>query len=213
MKKRQSYPGEWFQLPGKIVYFDASEKLVQWKLNDTLYRLIHESGKAGKKIAVVCIGTDRSTGDSFGPLTGHLLSRLNPGNFELFGTFREPVHALTLPQTLRHIDLAASLVIAVDASVGSPDYVGHIGIGTEPVRPGSGLGKDLPAVGDIAITGIAAAGGVAPFLMLQNASLGMVYNMAEKTSCAIQTALYRLRLETHAARKACPSAGCADLPA
>jgi putative sporulation protein YyaC len=86
-------------------------------------------------------------------------------------------------------------VIAVDASVGAPDYVGHIGMGSEPIKPGSGLGKTLPPVGDIAITGIAAAGGLAPFLMLQNASLGLIYNMAEKTFFAIQSALYRMRLE------------------
>lgn len=186
-------------MPGKTVYFDSSEKLVQWKLDDTLYRLIRESGKDRRRIVVVCIGTDRSTGDSYGPLTGHMLSRTRIRDFQLFGTFEEPVHALTLPQTLRHIDLCSSLVIAVDASVGNPDFVGHIGMGTEPVRPGSGLGKDLPAVGDIAITGIAAAGGIAPYLMLQNASLGMIYNMAEKTCYAIQTALYRLRLEQRSA--------------
>lgn len=197
-------------MPGKTVYFDASEKLVQWKLSDTLYRLIRESGKAGRRLVVVCIGTDRSTGDSYGPLTGHMLSRVRFCDFQLFGTFREPVHALTLPQTLSLIDLSASLVIAVDASVGSPDYVGHIGMGTEPVRPGSGLGKELPAVGDISITGIAAAGGVAPFLMLQNASLGMIYNMAEKTCYAIQTALYRLRLEQGTRA---PAAGVAHVPA
>lgn len=199
-------------MPGKTVYFDAGEKLVQWKLSDTLYRLIRESGKAGRRLVVVCIGTDRSTGDSYGPLTGHMLSRVRFCDFQLFGTFREPVHALTLPQTLELIDLPASLVIAVDASVGSPDYVGHIGMGTEPVRPGSGLGKELPAVGDISITGIAAAGGVAPFLMLQNASLGMIYNMAEKTCYAIQTALYRLRLEQQGGTRA-PAAGMAHMPA
>ena len=182
-------------MPGKTVYFDASEKLVQWKLNDMLYRLIRDVPKDYGRIAVLCIGTDRSTGDSYGPLTGHMLSRINFCDFDLYGTFQEPVHALTLPQTLTRIDLTHSLVIAVDASVGSPDYIGHIGMGYDPVKPGSGLGKTLPPVGDISITGIAAASGIAPFLMLQNASLGMIYNMAEKTFYAIQTALYKLKLE------------------
>lgn len=178
-----------------MMYYNSNEKYVQWKLNDALYRLILDSGKAGDGISVVCIGTDRSTGDSYGPLTGHMLSKIEFCDFALYGTFREPVHALTLPKTLERIDSAHSLVIAVDASVGAPEYVGHIGIGPEPIKPGSGLGKTLPPVGDISITGIAAAGGLAPFLMLQNASLGLIYNMAEKTYFAIQTSLYRLRLE------------------
>jgi putative sporulation protein YyaC len=181
-------------LPENTVYYDSSESLVQWKLNETLYRLINESGKTGG-ISIICIGTDRSTGDSYGPLTGHMLSKINFCDFDLYGTFKEPVHALTLPKTLERIDLEHSLIIAVDASVGAPDYVGHIGMGLEPIKPGSGLGKELPPVGDISITGIAAAGGFAPFLMLQNASLGLIYNMAEKTFFAIQAALYRLRLE------------------
>ena len=182
-------------MPDNTVYFNSREKLVQWKLSETLYRLILNSNKAGYPIAVVCIGTDRSTGDSYGPLTGHMLSRIDFCDFELYGTFKEPVHALTLPQTLEHIDVEHTLVIAVDASVGSLDYVGHIGLGSDPIKPGSGLGKKLPPVGDISITGIAAPGGLAPFLMLQNASLGMIYNMAEKTYFAIQSVLYRLRLE------------------
>jgi putative sporulation protein YyaC len=182
-------------LPENTVYYDSNERLVQWKLNEALYRLINESGKAHGGISIVCIGTDRSTGDSYGPLTGHMLSKIEFCDFELFGTFKEPVHALTLPQTLKLIDLEHSLVIAVDASVGAPNYVGHIGMGSEPIKPGSGLGKTLPPVGDIAITGIAAAGGLAPFLMLQNASLGLIYNMAEITFFAIQSALYRMRLE------------------
>lgn len=182
-------------MPGNMVYYDSTDKLVQWRLNEALYRLINESGKASGGISIVCIGTDRSTGDSYGPLTGHMLSKIAFCDFALYGTFKEPVHALTLPQTLEQIDLAHSLVIAVDASVGSPEFVGHIGMGLEPIKPGSGLGKTLPPVGDIAITGIAAAGGLAPFLMLQNASLGLIYNMAEKTFFAIQSALYRLRLE------------------
>lgn len=190
-KKRR----EVIALPDTTLYFDTAEKSVQWKMTEALYQLVHDVGKPYAGIAVLCIGTDRSTGDSYGPLTGHMLSRLSTFDFALYGTFREPVHALTLSQTLLKIDLAHTLVIAVDASVGNPEYVGYIGMSREPLRPGSGLGKKLPPVGDVSITGIAASAGLAPFLMLQNASLGMIYNMAEKTFLTIQTVMYRLRLE------------------
>lgn len=180
-------------MPENTVYFDASAEFAQWQINDRLLRLIEEVDKPYSSVSVVCIGTDRSTGDSYGPLTGHMLSRLSIFDFKLYGTFENPVHALSLPQTLEQIDLAHSLVIAVDACVGNADFVGYIGLGREPVRPGSGLGKQLPPVGDIAVTGIVAMNGVAPFIMLQNASLGLVYRMAEKTFCAIQYCLYKLQ--------------------
>ncbi len=180
----------------ETVYFDSRETAVQWKLDDTLYQLIRGVEKSYDRVAVVCIGTDRSTGDSYGPLTGHLLSRIPQEGFSLFGTFAHPVHALTLPDTLAQIEIGRTLVIAVDASVGAASYVGYIGMSGSPVRPGSGLGKTLPPVGDISITGIAAESSMAPFLMLQNASLGMVYGMAEKTYRAIHLALSRVRRET-----------------
>jgi hypothetical protein len=78
--------------------------------------------------------------------------------------------------------------------MGDASLIGNIGIGYEPVHPGSGLGKELPSVGDISITGIVAMGGLAPFIMLQNAPLGLVYRMAEKTYFAIQYALRIVQL-------------------
>lgn len=176
----------------ETVYFDTRERFAQWKLDDALLKLIRKTKKEYDEIVIVCIGTDRSTGDSYGPLTGHLLSRVPHPGFRLFGTFEKPVHALTLASALTQFDPARALVIAVDASVGSAAYVGFIGVAAGPVRPGSGLGKELPPVGDISITGIAAEGGLSPFMMLQNAPLGMVYDMAEKTFHALHLALLRL---------------------
>lgn len=179
----------------KTVCFNSNDKYVQWKMNRTLAELIQEIDKLYENIAVICIGTDRSTGDSFGPLTGHMLSRLTLLKFNLYGTLEKPVHALSLPDTLNSIDTEKSLVIAVDAGVGDSNMVGNISMGYDPVKPGSGLGKTLPSVGDISITGIVAMGGLAPFVMLQNAPLGLVYKMAEETFFAIQYALSVVREE------------------
>lgn len=173
-----------------MVYIKQSDDFAQFRMNTILLDLIRSIDKQYDNISIVCIGTDRSTGDSFGPLTGHMLSRLRLLDFRLFGTLEKPVHALSLPGALSHIDTENSLVIAVDAGVGDACKVGCVGMGRRPVRPGSGLGKELPPVGDISITGIVAYGGVAPFIMLQNAPLGMVYAMAEKTFFSIQYALY-----------------------
>lgn len=176
-------------------YFNINDKYVQWKLNSKLFEMIKDIGKSYDSISIICIGTDRSTGDSFGPLIGHMLSKLSLIRFNLYGTLEKPVHALTLPDVLKSIDIQNSLVIAVDAGVGNSEMVGSIAVSYEPVKPGSGLGKTLPSVGDISLTGIVAIGGIAPFMMLQNAPLGMVYEMAEKTFFAIQYALYAMQFK------------------
>ncbi|HEX2938548.1 MAG TPA: spore protease YyaC [Ruminiclostridium sp.] len=187
-------------MPGSI-YFNTKDKFIQWKLNKALFEMIENIDKTYKSVSVICIGTDRSTGDSFGPLTGHMLSALSLVEFDLYGTLERPVHALTLPDVLDGVDTDDSLVIAVDAGVGNADMVGSIGMSYEPVKPGSGLGKTLPSVGDISLTGIVAMGGLAPFIMLQNAPLGLVYNMAEKTFFAIQYALRTIQLKERLDRK------------
>lgn len=180
-------------------YFDVREPGVQWRMNKTLFELLETVGKPYRDVTVVCIGTDRSTGDSFGPLVGHMLSHVTFVPFQLRGTLEKPVHALSLPETMEGIDTENSLVLAVDAGVGDARMVGHVAVSDAPVRPGSGLGKELPRVGDISITGIVAMGGIAPFLMLQNAPLGMVYEMAEKTFFAVQYALCGLAAQRCAA--------------
>lgn len=175
-------------------FFDSGEKYVQWKLNTALLNKIEKIEKNYDSIAVVCIGTDRSTGDSYGPLTGQMLSKLRTLDFALFGTLDMPVHALALSKALESID-ESFLVIAVDAGMGAKEMVGNIELSYDPIKPGSGVGKDLPIVGDISITGIVALGGIAPFVMLQNAPLGLVYNMAEKTFFAIQYALRLVKIK------------------
>ena len=56
----------------------------------------------GKQLAIVCIGTDRSTGDSLGPLTGTLLNKAYP-QIPVFGTLDDPVHAANLSEKLASI--------------------------------------------------------------------------------------------------------------
>lgn len=142
-------------------------------------------GGTGRMVTVVCIGSDRLIGDCYGPLTGLLLARRRIPGLTVFGTLEKPVHALTIEQTLERVDSRGSLVIAVDSCVGDEGSVGCLSVTNAPLRPGSGLGKQLPPVGQLSVTGVAAADG-SPFLNLQNAQLGMIYRMAEVTAAAIE---------------------------
>src|SRR4051794_9429675 len=56
-----------------------------------------------RPIVFVCIGTDRSTGDSLGPLVGSFLEEKDISSFHVYGTLDEPIHAVNLNDRLREI--------------------------------------------------------------------------------------------------------------
>lgn len=151
---------------------------------------LHEVGwDASKELVIVCIGTDRSTGDSLGPLVGSKLTeRLStlPGRgthgsrLAVYGTLDEPVHAANLTEwvgsvTLKHPGAA---IIAVDACLGKNDNVGSISIRTGPLKPGTGVNKSLPSVGNVHLIGVVNVGGFMEYLVLQNTRLSLVMRMA-----------------------------------
>lgn len=148
-------------------------------------------------IIVLCIGTDRSTGDSLGPLTGTLLSNKQPRHLAVYGTLHQPVHAMNLQETIHEIDQTFSnpYIIAVDAALGKTKSIGHIITHNRPIQPGAALNKDLPAVGDAYITGVVNVGGVMEYAVLQSTRLSTVYDMAEE----IASILYRLDRFLHPA--------------
>jgi putative sporulation protein YyaC len=86
-------------------------------------------------------------------------------------------------------DLCDPFIVGVDACLGQLTSVGCIQIGYGPVRPGAGVNKELPPVGDIHVTGVVNVGGFMEYFVLQNTRLSLVMNMAEviaqSFSCAI----------------------------
>ena len=53
-----------------------------------------------RPIIFVCIGTDRSTGDSLGPLVGYKLKYLSKNNIYIYGTLENPIHAKNMVDSL-----------------------------------------------------------------------------------------------------------------
>ncbi|QQK78103.1 spore protease YyaC [Salicibibacter cibarius] len=151
-----------------------------------------------REIVIVCIGTDRSTGDAYGPLTGTMLSENNPGSFFVYGTLQQPVHALNLQATLDDVfdNYRHPFLIAIDASMGKSYNVGKITLASGPVRPGSAVKKTLPDIGNMHMTGTVNVGGMMEYYVLQNTRLNLVMKMAERTSNAILRADRRLNHPT-----------------
>jgi putative sporulation protein YyaC len=140
---------------------------------------------------VVCIGSDRSTGDSLGPLVGAYLKQLSLPRTIIWGTLADPVHALNLENYTQKIesDESRPLVIAVDASLGKPGSVGLIEVGRGPLIPGAGVNKKLPPVGHIYLSGIVNLGGFMEQMVLQSTRLFHVLEIAMVMARSLQHAL------------------------
>ena len=145
---------------------------------------------SSRPIVFVCIGTDRSTGDALGPLIGTLLKEKEPHSFHVYGSLDEPIHALNLADKLTDIKKMHinPFIIGIDACLGRLKSVGIIQIGNGPVKPGSGVNKDLPAVGDIHITGIVNVSGFMEYFVLQNTRLHLVMEMSKTIADGIYQA-------------------------
>jgi putative sporulation protein YyaC len=142
-------------------------------------------------LVFVCIGTDRSTGDSLGPLIGSRLLKYNFSDIRLYGTLDQPVHAMNLEETIKQIqeNHFNPYIIGIDACLGQVSSVGNVQIGTGPLKPGAGVKKELPSVGDVHITGVVNVGGFMEYFVLQNTRLSLVMNMAEIIAKGIYMAL------------------------
>lgn len=139
---------------------------------------------------VVCIGTDRSTGDSLGPLIGTALQERMAG-LSVYGTLEEPVHAANLSEVLDVIanSCPGKPVLAVDACLGKSENVGYISVKLGPLRPGTGVNKKLPPVGDLHVVGVVNVGGFMEYFVLQNTRLSLVMRMAGIIASSIEKCL------------------------
>lgn len=169
-------------------YFRSDDKFAAFKIARAVSELMTAAGLKNKTepglkrpVVVMCIGTDRSTGDSLGPLVGDMLSRWRLPGIHVLGTLDEPVHAKNLEEVLikTAYQYPCAFIVAIDASLGILEHVGSISVGRGPLKPGAGLKKDLPPVGDMHITGIVNTGGFMDFLVLQSTRLSVVMRMAD----------------------------------
>ncbi|ARK32916.1 spore protease YyaC [Halalkalibacter krulwichiae] len=147
-----------------------------------------------RDLVVVCIGTDRSTGDSLGPLIGSKLENESLRRFHIYGTLASPVHAVNLEERYAEIlkNHYRPFILAIDACLGRTTSVGKISLAEGPVQPGAAVQKSLPAIGDIHITGIVNVGGMMEYFVLQNTRLHTVMQMADTIATTIKATDDRL---------------------
>ncbi len=167
----------------QIHYYKSGKSFVSDDFGRQLRGLVAEVMRREEKESVLylCIGSDRSTGDSLGPLVGYKLHQSGVWAAEIMGTLARPVHAMNLSETVAHLEqyYRKHVIVAIDASVGRSEHVGYITLGRGGLQPGLGVSKQLQPVGDVFITGIIGGGNGLEPLMLQNTRLSLVMQMAD----------------------------------
>ncbi|MEW9670400.1 spore protease YyaC [Ammoniphilus sp. 3BR4] len=102
-------------------------------------------------VVFFCIGTNQISGDCLGPLVGSYLK--TNGYANVFGTLQDPIDAKNIKEKILEVP-KGKFIIAIDAALGTFSYVESFSVFTGPLRPGAGIGKELPAIGNVGIVGI-----------------------------------------------------------
>lgn len=174
-----------------IYYFNSKDISSIYDFCRTFTTLLKRKAKSNQEIVLLCIGSDRATGDCLGPIIGYKLSKLSYPNFSVYGTLENPVHAKNLSATIDEIYSTHPnpLLVAVDASLGTNKHIGFITLGEGAIQPGVGVDKELPPVGDIFITGIVNISGVLNHMLLQTTRLDIVMKLADYICTGVRYAV------------------------
>lgn len=112
------------------------------------------------KIVILCIGTDKIIGDSFGPLIGYKLKYLfkDENKCEVIGDLEEKVCALNIENIMANINdrYENPFIIAVDSAVSRKEIIGEIIVSDKSLILGKALNKKEKYIGNISIKGVVA---------------------------------------------------------
>ncbi len=172
-------------------YYNVNEEHNTINFSKRLAKLMEDNYAYDCEIVILCIGSDRSTGDSLGPLIGHKLKNHKFKDVFVYGDLKKPIHAINLEECLYNIysKHENSFIIAIDASLGRENHIGYVTLSDIPLRPGLGVKKALPSVGDLCITGIVNFSSSFDSMLLQSTRLSIVMDLADYIYNGICTAL------------------------
>ena len=170
---------------------EITEKLKQ-------YINCQKNNKDFLNIVILCIGTDRMTGDSFGPLVGSLLEekleKSNICNINIYGTLEKNVCYTNIHEILNLIEdrHPSSCVIVIDSALSNKENIGKVIVSNEEMHIGKGLNKKKIEIGNISIKAIVGKNTKIPkynFYTLQTVSLNEVIKLSRIVSNCIINAI------------------------
>ena len=155
--------------------------------NNCIAQSLKECNKNNNKPVFICVGSDLILGDSLGPLVGTLLKNKKLDSF-IYGTLNSPVTAKEVNYAGEYLKRLHknTVIISVDAAVGSENDVGLIKILNKGLKPGLGVNKNLNTLGDISIIGVVAEKSLKNVRLFSLTRLGLVYKMAQIISDGIE---------------------------
>ena len=139
------------------------------------------------QIVFLCVGTDRITGDAFGPIVGSKLIRLfekdNFFNINIYGSLEENINYNNVEDYIKDVD--KTLMIVIDSALSIKENIGKIFVTNNKTVLGKGLNKNRIEIGDISIKTVVAKDSktiINNFKILQNVSLNTVIGLADIVS-------------------------------
>lgn len=169
----------------EVLKFEDEKKIAKWiKFYLENYEYYFE------EIIIVCIGTDKVTGDSLGPLVGTLLTERKI-SVSVYGTMQDPIHSTNFNQWKNKIKRSHKhpLIIVIDAAKGVNEKKGEIIVKRGSVYPALAVKKSRDSIGDISIFGVV----LNPEDAIEEVSsvrLSLIWQMAKIIVNAISEVLY-----------------------
>ena len=140
------------------------------------------------EIVFLCVGTDRITGDCFGPLVGTKLKKIfqkdNYSNINVYGSLDKNVNYNNIKSEIKEISKNA-LIIVIDAALSNKENIWKIFVSNNETILGNGLNKDKIQIGDISIKAVVGKDNKIArnnFKILQNISLNSIIGLANVVS-------------------------------
>lgn len=176
---------------------DKKNKIKYNKFICEFYNELNEKNKAFSDLIFLCIGTDRLTGDCFGPLVGDKLKgNINniTMNARVYGSLEEPIIQSNVNSKINEIYIKYDnpCIVAIDAALSTEENIGKIIVTNNSLKLGKGLQKNIAQIGNISIKGVIGKKRKSRkknMEILQNTSLNIVMNMASIVSNGIMEVL------------------------
>jgi putative sporulation protein YyaC len=180
-------------MAGRSCYFSVKETTEGTEFNDFVNNLKEVLSNTTKEIVFLCVGTDRSTGDSLGPVVGTMLIENNLP-YPVYGTLEKPVHALNIKKILKEINQTHNdpFILGIDACLGDERQIGFIFFKEGSLIPGIAVNKKLPHVGEYHMKAVVNyLDALSPAQSLNNTRLFTVMTIAEVMTKMITSAVER----------------------
>lgn len=141
-------------------------------------------------LVFLCIGTDRMTGDCFGPLVGNRIKKAikkDKMNYVVYGDLEKPLIYSSVDKKLKEINenYEKPCIIAIDAALSKESNIGKILVKSDGIKLGKAINKEKNKIGNISIKAIIGKNYKRidkNMELLQNTSLNFVMNLVDIVS-------------------------------